>query len=203
MIVERLMNNNTSSNTPAAQEEPTHEFSTIEENAIYYASGFVIRKLLKKYMQYANDKAMTFVSILPTMVGEDTGEKLTDNCTYLDYIKTWTKSTDRGGLCHVTDDTYRFFLAVESQLHKFLKRGELKEEVLSQIVSNENVRFLWEIATTELSDDEKHSLELLHEVVNLWFTIRGFSVTSHLLEQYKKATKTTVKGRKGLRKELH
>ena len=48
MIVERLMN--ISSDNPAAQEESVREFSVIEENAIYYAAGFVIRKLLKKCM---------------------------------------------------------------------------------------------------------------------------------------------------------
>ena len=82
-----------------------------------------------------------------------------------------------------------------------MKRGGLKDEVLVKVVANENVGFLWEIATAGLND--KYSSELLQEVVNLWFTIRGFSVASHLLEQYKKATKSTVKGKKGLRKELH
>ena len=40
---------NISSDNPAAQES-VPEFSVIEENAIYYAAGFVIRKLLKKCM---------------------------------------------------------------------------------------------------------------------------------------------------------
>ena len=199
MIVERLVN--TSSYISTAQEEPVHEFSAVEENAIYYAAGFVVRKLLHKYMQYANDKAMAFVGLLLNMVGEDTGHTIHDTSTYLDYVKTWTKSTDRGGLQHVTDDTYRCLLAIESIVYNILKRGGLKDEVLVKVVANENVGFLWEIATAGLND--KYSSELLQEVVNLWFTIRGFSVASHLLEQYKKATKSTVKGKKGLRKELH
>ena len=82
-----------------------------------------------------------------------------------------------------------------------MKRGGLKEEVFSEVVSSENVRFHWEVATTEEIND--YTLELLHEVVNLWFTVRGFSIASRLLEEYKKATKTTIKGKKGLRKELH
>ena len=199
MIVERLMN--ISSDNPAAQEESVREFSVLEENAIYYAAGFVIRKLLKKYMQYANDKAMAFVGTLLILIGEDVGENLSDTSTYLEYIKIWTNNTDRGGLCHVTDDTYRCFLVIESIVYNILKRGELKEEVFSEVVSSENVRFHWEIATTEEIND--YTLELLHEVVNLWFTVRGFSIASRLLEEYKKATKTTIKGKKGLRKELH
>lgn len=198
MIVERLMN--ISSDNPAAQES-VREFSVIEENAIYYAAGFVIRKLLKKYMQYANDKAMAFVGTLLILIGEDVGENVSDTSTYLEYIKIWTNNTDRGGLRHVTDDTYRCFLVIESIVYNILKRGGLKEEVFSEVVSSENVRFHWEVATTEEIND--YTLELLHEVVNLWFTVRGFSIASRLLEEYKKATKTTIKGKKGLRKELH
>ena len=199
MIVERLMN--ISSDNPAAQEESVREFSVIEENAIYYAAGFVIRKLLKKYIQYANDKAMAFVGTLLILIGEDVGENVSDTSTYLEYIKIWTNNTDRGGLRHVTDDTYRCFLVIESIVYNILKRGGLKEEVFSEVVSSENVRFHWEVATTEEIND--YTLELLHEVVNLWFTVRGFSIASRLLEEYKKATKTTIKGKKGLRKELH
>ena len=161
---------NTSSYIPTAQEEPVHEFSAVEENAIYYAAGFVVRKLMQKYMQYANDKAMALVGLLLNMVGEDTGHTIHDtSTTYLDYVKTWTKSTDRGGLRHVTDDTYRCFLAIESIVYNILKRGGLKDEVLVKVVANENVRFLWEIAAGGLND--KYSSELLQEVVNLWFTV--------------------------------
>ena len=150
---------------------------------------------------YANDKAMAFVGTLLILIGEDVGEKLSDTSTYLEYIKIWTNNTDRGGLRHVTDDTYRCLLVIESIVYNILKRGGLKEEVFSEVVSSENVRFHWEVATTEEIND--YTLELLHEVVNLWFTVRGFSIASRLLEEYKKATKTTIKGKKGFRKELH
>ena len=91
MIVERLVN--ISTYTPATPVEPVREFSVMEENAIYYASGYVVRKLLQKHMQCANDKAMAFVGILLNMVGEDTGDSIHDTSTYLDYIKTWTTKT--------------------------------------------------------------------------------------------------------------
>ena len=68
---------------------------------------FFLTRLEKtlKHMQRANDKAVAFVGILLNMVGEDTGDCLHDTNTYFDYIKTWTKSVDRGSLGHVTDDT--------------------------------------------------------------------------------------------------
>ena len=72
MIVERLVNISTYTSGTQLQVEPVCEFSVIEENAIYYASGYAVRKLLQKHMQRANDKAMAFVGILLNMVGEDT-----------------------------------------------------------------------------------------------------------------------------------
>ena len=50
--------------------------------------------------------------------------------------------------------------------------------------------------------DEAKSLQL-QDIIEVWFTIRGFSVAGKLFEDYKKATKTNVRGKKGLRKELH
>ena len=44
------------------------------------------------------------------------------------------------------------------------------------------------------------SLRLLYHIADLWFTDHGFSLSSQLFEQYKKATKSSVKGKKGLRK---
>ena len=46
-----------------------------------------------------------------------------------------------------------------------------------EVVGDENVKFLWEIAT-DLSD-EKLQLSLLQEATKEWFT-RGFSVASQL-----------------------
>lgn len=200
MIVERLFMER-SINVQAQLEIP-HEFSVVEENAIYYAAGYIIHKLLKKFMKLSNDTANIFVRVLLHMVGEDIGGDIPDNTdSYLDYVKVWTRTTDRGGLRHASSDTYRFFLALETLLYQLIEKGELREKVVSEILTNDNVLFLWGIAT-DLAD-EKQSLELLQEVAQLWFTVGGFSITSQLLEQYKITTKSTIKGKKGLRKELH
>lgn len=44
--------------------------------------------------------------------------------------------------------------------------------------------------------------ELLHAIVDLWITTRGFALTSSWLEQYKLANKKNVKKSKSLRKGL-
>jgi len=85
--------------------------------------------------------------------------------------------------------------------YRLIAVGEVKEKVMCEVVGDENVKFLWEIAT-DISD-ERLKTSLLREVTQEWFTIRGFSVTSRLLEHYKMATKKNIKGTKGTRKELH
>jgi len=66
---------------------------------------------------------------------------------------------------------------------------------------DENVRFHWNLIAN--LEEESDSLHLLQEAINLWCTIRGFSVASKLFEDYKKAAKTNVRVTKGTRKELH
>ena len=39
------------------QLELPREFSIVEENAIYYAAGYIIHKLLNKFMKLSNDTA--------------------------------------------------------------------------------------------------------------------------------------------------
>ena len=129
---------------------------------------------------------------------EDTSGALVQSDTYLEYVKVWTSNTDCGGLRHASDDTYRFLLAMETRVYELIKSGGNKDKVVSETIDDENLIFLWEV-TGDTSHGTQSS-KLLQEVVELWYVIRGFSITSKLLEQYKKAT---TKGRKGIRKELH
>ena len=69
------------------------------------------------------------------------------------------------------------------------------------MVADENILFHWDLIMHDF--DTSVSNTVLQDIFTLWFTVRGFSITSKLLEEYKKTTKSTVKGTKGLRKELH
>ena len=181
------------------------ELSIVEENAIYHAAGYVIRKLIKKFRRSGGENAYMHTAILLHMIGEDTVGDMPDSTdSFLDYVKVWTSNTDRGGLSHVSnDDAYRFFVALETAFYQLLKSGEPKDKIISGIINSANVLFLWEIATDLPEDTSRQSSLLLCEVVQLWYSMRGFSIASSLLEQYKRAMKTTTKGRKGIRKELH
>ena len=199
MIVDRLFQVDNTTVQDLEQPEPSRQLTIVEENALYYAAGYVIQKLIKKHRQRSDEQALEIMGALLNMIGQDiVGDMHQDTTSYIDYVKTWTRNNDRGGLRHVSNDTYRCFLAIETIIYKLIVAGEPKDKVMIEVVGDENVKFLWEIAT-DLSN-EKLQLSLLQEATKEWFTLRGFSVASQLLEQYKRATKKNIKG---TRKELH
>ena len=178
MIVDRLFQvDNAEDQLVPTEAESTRQLSQIEENAIYYAAGFVVYKLINKHRQSTEERAVKIVGTLLSMVGQDAvGDIPQDTSSYLDYVKTWTCTNDRGGLRHVSDDTYRCFVAIEMITYRLIAAGEQKEKVMCEVVCDENVKFLWEIST-DISD-EKVKMSLLQEVAQEWFTIRGSSLAS-------------------------
>jgi len=71
--------------------------------------------------------------------------------------------------------------------------------VITEAHSGANILFHWDLIS-ELEGEK--SQRLLLEVIELWFTVRGFAVANRLFEEYKTASKTNVKGKKALRKTL-
>ena len=75
-----------------------------------------------------------------------------------------------------------------------------KEKIIKSIVENEEVLFEWCMISSDA--DEPESNELLHMIVELYVTIRGFSFASSIVEMYKKRSKKVLQKGKGFRKEL-
>lgn len=113
----------------------------MEENAIYYASRYVVRKELKKYHKVHDDKGTALASMLNGMMGENAHSNIDATETYLDYVKTWTVENDRRKLIHVTNDAYRFFRALEEATYELLQDGISKQGAISQVVGNPAVDF--------------------------------------------------------------
>ena len=63
-----------------------------EENAVRYASGFVVGKMTKKVKDKKGPKAAHFRECLSQMANSN------DNASFLEYTLEWLRSTDRGGL---------------------------------------------------------------------------------------------------------
>ena len=70
-----------------------------------------------------------------------------------------------------------------------------------KLLVNQTVEFFWDIINDGFNED--WSAQLLRDITTLWFTLRGYSVTSKLLEEYKHGLKKNLKGTNGLKKELY
>ena len=79
--------------------ETTRELSKVEENAIRYAAGYVIRKLETKYSKQKTESSMECTQALQEMAGKlHTRRSMTTHPS-----GSWTHLVDRGGLYHVED----------------------------------------------------------------------------------------------------
>lgn len=76
-----------------------------------------------------------------------------------------------------------------------------KKAIVDHVLSDCDVQFHWCMLSVDIPED-KDGLELLRHVVELWLTIRGFSMSKAWMEQYKSRSHTSTKGKKSLRKDL-
>ena len=90
---------------------------------------------------------------------------------------------------------HRFFHDLEMKVCAYLKEifmaggqaDQSKVEIISSIVEDTDVQFSWLLLCLDL-DDEELSNELLKYVVEMWLTIRGFSMANTWMEYYKQST---------------
>ena len=148
-------------------------------------------------------KAAEFVECLSQMANSR------ENSSFYKYTLEWIKSVDRGGLFYVNDNTFILFQEIELKtqqlLPEFLSSGSAsphgKQALIDTVVEDEVVQQYWWLIAVDISKEEDAS-ELLHLIVEMWVNIRGFSLTSMWMEEYKKAMATTTKKSKSLRKDL-
>ena len=67
------------------------------------------------------------------------------------------------------------------------------------MIDDEDVQYYWNMIALYIIREEDVA-ELLHAIVDLWITIRGYALTSSWSEQYKLANKKNVKKSKSLRR---
>ena len=168
---------------------PTVEMSTDELNTVPYAAGYVPHALLRKYEKRKGNKYEMFIECL-----QDMAVASEDN-DFLEYTKKWFSQVNQGGLFPLNHITYQLFIEIEKQVKKTLPGHAInksspptdtfKEEVIKKIVDHDDVQWHWTLIS-QCIDSEEHAVELLQEIVFLWVTIRGFSLTATWMELYKK-----------------
>ena len=115
----------------------------------------------------------------------------------------WIQLIDRGGLCHVNNDVYELFLALEKELRKHIcldKLSDMTPELRKEIRESDCVEFIWYLISADW--DANSSSYILDSIVAEWIKIRGFSLTGAWVEKYKATYKKTTQKSKGVRKQL-
>ena len=109
---------------------------------------------------------------------------------------------NRGGLYHVSDNTFQLFLTMELEIRQCFSTFNptaTKETVLEKILKNDDVFDQWYYISSSWGDESE---DLLQMVAEHWITIRGFSHCSAFMEMYKQRNYKTIQKSKGLRKTL-
>ena len=177
-----------------------------ETNALRYAAGFVLRSVrnqLCKSNSPSSTALVTFINSLQEDVNDDTESA----SSYLEYTKVWINKVNRGGLFSISDNVYETFHAMEivqrtylKDLHNPFHTALHVDKLIQLITEDDDVQFWWAIVCAPLDDDLAEIL--LEKITRLWTTIRGFSYTSSIVEQYKQSTKEVLQRKHALRKNL-
>ena len=107
-----------------------------EPNALRYAAGYICFKLRKQLEASKNPKKSELLSLIASLVDNEEANENT--------AEDWVNAIDRGGLCHVSEHTYMFFVAMEEEVQCNLKSipdekmtDGFKEKLFDKISSNE------------------------------------------------------------------
>ena len=188
LLLNQVLYEGASAKTLLNHKHPTMCFE--EENAVRYAGGYVALKVMRIFEEENTQKAAQFVNCLSQM--DHCGEE----SSFYSYTKEWISRVNRGLFC-ISESTFLFFRTVELKtqlcLSSHLQRQSStssKDILLNQITEDDDVQFQWLLQSVDIQE-ESHSAELLRTVD--WVKIRGFSLTSVWLEEYKRSEK---KGRR-------
>lgn len=183
--------------TPA--ESPQCPLTHEEENALRYVAGYVCRKLRKSLDSSSLPSKEDMILCVMELSGDEMDEERG--------TEAWTNLIDRGGLWHVSDQTYSLFATMEEEIRQHLslatasKQQEgARQQLINSIFQNEDMLFQWSILTADIDNDVASAV--LKEIVDLYVTVRGFAFTTSCLEMYKQALKKTLQKKKALRRGL-
>ena len=112
----------------------------------------------------------------------------------------WLTALNRGGLLCVNNMTFELFYSMELEFRRHIGVEGINSDTAEMMEKNLNVLFCW--CFISASWEEECSSILLPMIIQLWITIRGYSLCSAWIEKYKLAQKKTVQKSKSLRKEL-
>ncbi len=78
---------------------------------------------------------------------------------------------------------------------------QFQEIIIKTVFDDEEVQWYWLLLSNDI-DSKEDANELLTDIITLWVTIRGFSICTMWMEQYKQDIKKGTRKSVSLRKKL-
>ena len=135
------------------------ELSYTEENALRYASGYVVRSVFEDIQKRNHDSQSALLEVLIEICQSEHATR--------DSSEEWLQSVDRGGLIHISQTAYRFFYDMEMEVRKHLRHTDehlsydvtkntktVKEYVLEDV----DVQYNWGLCSCQLEEEETDEL---------------------------------------------
>ena len=183
-------------------QDGTSEITHDEASALRYAAGYILRHVRENLEKGHHELKEELILCLMALTKDRNSEEHST-------LEEWTTLIDRGGLWHIKEVTFQLFCEIESETRACLENltkpsPPKKAETIERIIHNDEVQFYWLISTADFEIDDKgtHDL-LLHKIVELFVTMRGYSKAGAWMEKYKQATKQSTQRSKSLRRDLH
>ena len=170
----------------------------VEENAVRYAGGYVIRKVQKN-----KGSCLDCLNSLLLDAGSDSTDL--ETLSFFEYTQIWLKKTDKGGLYHISDACYELFYEIEQNIYSKLqnnlasKKKNALHEIEQAAFCDSDVQRMWKNCSLDV--DEGKGNEILHSIIHEWTMLRGHSLTRKYMDEYKRAKHEGMK-KKSTRKEL-
>ena len=212
VIIDRLLTKVASKTRAAGDVTPSpraHKALTLEEKQVlHYASGYIPRKLLRRYRRSPKNKtAQLFADVVRCWISAgNQSRKLTADVT------AWTQSCDRGGLYHISVEFFHFMKILEENVEQILHWETLTQfagqdvilEVGGQLKANDDVTEAFKALMKDSVLSEELSEVLFDQVVMSWVATKARQVVNQYINKRKSTDKGSVskKGTPALRKTL-
>ncbi|XP_033727844.1 uncharacterized protein LOC117317154 [Pecten maximus] len=171
-------------------------FSESDQSILFYISGYIIKALKKRYLKLKENK--TKLLCLERLICKS------DQSTFLETIKKWTKKIDRGGLHIPSDNFYLLVREMEHVVRSKVDIDRLSADSLNCTRLCESIMesFMVKFYTKEIFQDDSCTFTILEDIVSLFLRVRGYAVVR--VERNKLASKVPPKKKKSnsLRQDL-
>ena len=181
---------------PAPTNKTLPLLTDIEVNALRYVAGYVCRTLHDRLKSSNAEGKEVMVLYLSDLNGSD---KSGDG-------EEWINAINRGGLWQVNEDVFQTFMIIEEIVREELCLEKCvyetkKAQIIQKVVTNDDVLHQWSFCMSDAGENVSNAI--LHKVVELYITIRGFAFASSCVELYKQSSKKALSKKKALRTELN